>query len=150
MSRSARVLVVDDDAGVRDLIRVRLFGAGYDVHTARDGVEAMSRIGELRPNAMVLDINMPLMDGFGVLAAMKQEHISLPVLVLTARHAGDDVRRAIGLGAKDYLTKPFNEAQLLARVARLMRRPLAPPPAAAVPPPEVQTPPAADSKDMFI
>lgn len=130
MSHRVRVLVVDDDANVRDLIRVRLDQAGYDVHTARTGIEAISRIGELDPSAMVLDINMPEMDGFGVLAAMKQEGRSLPVLVLTARHAGDDVRRAIGLGAKDYLTKPFSEAQLLARVARLMRRPLAQPPAA--------------------
>ncbi len=130
MSHRSRILVVDDDANVRDLIRVRLDQAGYDVHTARTGVEAISRIGELNPDAMVLDINMPEMDGFGVLAAMKTERMSLPVLVLTARHAGDDVRRAIDLGAKDYLTKPFNEAQLLARVARLMRRRLAPPPAA--------------------
>lgn len=130
MSHRVRVLVVDDDANVRDLIRVRLDQAGYDVHTARTGIEAIGRIGELNPGAMVLDINMPEMDGFGVLAAMQQKQVSLPVLVLTARHAGDDVRRAIGLGAKDYLTKPFNEAQLLARVARLMRRPLAPPAAA--------------------
>jgi DNA-binding response OmpR family regulator len=149
MLRKTRVLVVDDDANVRDLIRVRLDQAGYDVHTARTGLEAISRIGELCPSAMVLDINMPEMDGFGVLAAMKQERMSLPVLVLTARHAGDDVRRAIGLGAKDYLTKPFNEAQLLARVARLMRRPLAPPPAAA-PTEAAETPPPAVPKDIFI
>jgi DNA-binding response OmpR family regulator len=129
--------VVDDDSNVRDLIRVRLDAAGYDVHTARTGLEAIDRIGELSPSAMVLDINMPQMDGFGVLAAMKKEGKSLPVLVLTARHAGDDVRRAIDLGAKDYLTKPFNELQLLARVARLMRRPL---PAA----------PAPSTKDVLI
>lgn len=149
MSHKTRILVVDDDANIRDLIRVRLDQAGYDVHTARTGLEAISRIGELSPSAMVLDINMPEMDGFGVLAAMKQERWSLPVLVLTARHAGDDVRRAIGLGAKDYLTKPFNEAQLLARVARLLRRPLTPPPAAA-PAKAAQTPTPADPKDMFI
>ncbi len=137
MPGRARVLVVDDDSNVRDLIRVRLDAAGYDVHTARTGLEAIDRIGELSPSAMVLDINMPQMDGFGVLAAMKKEGKSLPVLVLTARHAGDDVRRAIDLGAKDYLTKPFNELQLLARVARLMRRPL---PAA----------PAPSTKDVLI
>lgn len=86
----------------------------------------MKRVLELRPNAMVLDINMPEMGGFGVLEALRAtEGITrIPVLVLTARHASDDVQRAVSLGAKDYLTKPFNEGQLLARVARLLRRPL--------------------------
>lgn len=126
MSPRSRILVAEDDLGVRDLIRTRLEMAGYDVHTAKNGVEAMKRVHELRPDAMVLDINMPEMDGFGVLDALRTtEGIKpIPVLVLTARHASDDVRRAVGLGAKDYLTKPFNEGQLLARVARLLRRPL--------------------------
>lgn len=127
MSAKFRILVADDDLGVRDLIRTRLEIAGYDVHTAKTGAEALGRVRELRPNAMVLDINMPLLDGFGVLETLKTEFAEkrLPVLVLTARHAADDVRRAVGLGAKDYLTKPFSESQLLARVARLLRAPIA-------------------------
>ena len=126
MSARLRILVADDDLGVRDLIRTRLEMAGYDVHTAKNGTEALGRVRELRPNGMVLDINMPLMDGFSVLQTLKKEFPDrrLPVLVLTARHAADDVRRAVGLGAKDYLTKPFNESQLLARVARLLRPPI--------------------------
>jgi DNA-binding response OmpR family regulator len=132
MSPSRRILVAEDDSGVRDLIRTRLNAAGFDTHTATNGLEALMRIGELKPDALVLDINMPEMDGFGVLEALKDNpaRARLPVLVLTARHAAEDVRRAVGLGAKDYLTKPFNDAQLLARVARLLRPPI-PAPAAA-------------------
>jgi DNA-binding response OmpR family regulator len=126
MSGRFRILVAEDDLGIRDLIRTRLVLAGYDVHTARNGVEAVDRIASLRPDAVVLDINMPELDGFGVLAMMPDiAGIGrIPVLVLTARHAADDVRRAVGLGAKDYLTKPFSESQLLARVARLLRPPI--------------------------
>ncbi|OYX01530.1 MAG: response regulator [Caulobacter vibrioides] len=126
MSVRSRILVAEDDLGVRDLIRTRLEMAGYDVHTARTGAEAVGRVRELRPDAMVLDINMPEMDGFGVLEALKAYSGAkrIPVLVLTARHTAEDVRRAVGLGAKDYLTKPFSESQLLARVARLLRPPI--------------------------
>jgi DNA-binding response OmpR family regulator len=121
MSGRPRILVAEDDHDVRELIRTRLELAGYEVHAARNGSEALSRMSTLRPNGMVLDINMPELDGFGVLEAMKTRELKFPVLVLTARHAADDVRRAVGLGAKDYLTKPFTEAQLQARVARLLR-----------------------------
>ena len=120
-----KILVAEDDAGVRDLIRTRLGLAGYDVHTAKTGTEAIRRISELRPQALVLDINMPELDGFGVLQAIKThwKGARIPVLILTARHATDDIMRAMSLGAKDYLTKPFTESQLLARVARLLRSP---------------------------
>ncbi len=118
-----KILIAEDDAGVRDLVRTRLRIAGYDPHTAKNGLEAVERALELRPAAMVLDINMPELDGFGVLSAIQDQapDMHLPTLVLTARHSVDDVRMAIALGARDYLTKPFTEAQLLARVARLMR-----------------------------
>lgn len=129
MSHSRRILVAEDDAGVRDLIRTRLNAAGYDTHTAHDGVEALQRIRELRPNGLILDINMPEMDGFGVLEAIGADANirQTRVLVLTARHAADDVQRAVALGAKDFLTKPFNENQLIVRVARLLRPPIAAP-----------------------
>ena len=122
------ILVAEDDHGVRELIRTRLHSLGFDVHTARNGAEALDRMSAIRPSAMVLDINMPVLDGFGVLEAMRARNYVVPVLVLTARHAADDVRRAVGLGAKDYLTKPFTEAQLQARVARLLRAPAREPP----------------------
>lgn len=122
------VLVADDDAGIRDLIRTRLHIAGYDVHTCRNGLEALERVRSFPPTAMVLDINMPALDGFGVLRELQQSPRTarLPVLMLTARHAEQDVRTALALGARDYLTKPFSEAQLLARVSRMMRAPFGP------------------------
>ena len=125
MYARARILVAEDDHDIRELIRTRLELLGYDIQLAHNGAEAMTRMGPRRPDAMILDINMPVLDGFGVLEAMKAQSLEIPVLVLTARHGGDDVRRAIGLGAKDYLTKPFPEAQLQARVARLLRAPRA-------------------------
>jgi two-component system OmpR family response regulator len=118
MSSKPRILIAEDDAGIRDIIRTRLHMAGYEVETARNGVVALSKLSTWRPAA-----NMPELDGFGVLEALGQDAGLTPILVLTARHAAEDVRRAIGLGAKDYLAKPFSESQLLARVARLLRTP---------------------------
>jgi two-component system OmpR family response regulator len=128
MPRRQTLLVAEDDQGVRDLIRVRLTSAGYDVQVAYNGREAVDHIRASKPDGVVLDINMPVMDGFEVLQRLRDEGGGgdPPVLILTARHAAEDVRRAIGLGAKDYLTKPFNDGQLLARVARLLRPRLAP------------------------
>lgn len=117
------ILVAEDDAEIRHLIRERLEGAGYETRLARTGPEAIAALHGWRFAALILDINMPAVDGFGVLE-MKHEFARFPpVLMLTARHAAADVQRAISLGAKDYLTKPFTEIQLLTRVARLVRPP---------------------------
>jgi DNA-binding response OmpR family regulator len=123
------ILVAEDDAPIRDLIRTQLEAAGYDVIVARTGSEAIARALNVPVQGVVLDINMPEVDGFGVLKVL-QETPSLrrtPVLMLTARHTASDVRQALALGARDYLTKPFSEQQLVARVARLLRKPFAPP-----------------------
>lgn len=117
-----RVLVVDDDRAILELVATRLTLAGYDVFSARDGREAVERVRALRPHAMVLDLNMPEVDGFGVLERLgPSTTASLPILVLTARHSSKDVQRAIALGARDYVAKPLKEGQLLLRVARLFR-----------------------------
>ena len=124
MQTKMRILIVEDDAGICDLLRNQLEATGYETRIARDGSEALGRIFQFRPHAMVLDINMPGLDGFGVLQALSDQAIRLPVLVLTARHDASDVRRAIRLGARDYLTKPFTATQVKARIARLMRPPI--------------------------
>ncbi|PZO03447.1 MAG: response regulator [Alphaproteobacteria bacterium] len=123
MADPLKILIADDDAGVRDLVCIRLRIAGYDPHMAKNGREAVERAVKLRPAAMILDINMPELDGFGVLSEMqdKAPEIQVPTLVLTARQSSDDVRMAVALGARGYLTKPFTEAQLLARVTGLFR-----------------------------
>jgi DNA-binding response OmpR family regulator len=117
-----RVLVVEDDQIILDLITTRLDIAGYDTYFARDGFEGLKRLHELRPSALVLDLNMPRLDGFGLLRKMRQEGLNVPTMVLTARNQPDDVRQAIGLGARDFLAKPFKDEQLLQRVGRLLRR----------------------------
>ena len=123
MAFKPRILVAEDDAAIRDLIRAQLSDAGYDVHTAANGNEAVRKIMGAKPDAVVLDINMPVLDGFGVLRELKAHlaGVRIPILVLTARHGEEDVLKALSLGAKDYLTKPFSESQLLGRIARLLR-----------------------------
>lgn len=128
MRTKARVLITDDDAGIRDLLRDQLEAAGFETKVARDGHEALDRIASFRPDAMVLDLSMPGLDGFGVLQSLQDQAVRLPVLVLTARHDASDVRKAVSLGARDYLAKPFTEAQLKARIARLLRTPIRPSP----------------------
>ncbi len=130
-SAASRVLVVDDDPMVRELLTTRLTLAGYVAFQARNGHEALACLSEIRPDAMILDINMPALDGFRVLETMRAtgDVEKVRVMVLTARNQKDDVQRAIRLGARDFLAKPFNDAQFLARTARLVRR--AEPPAAA-------------------
>ena len=122
--RRPRVLVVEDDPMVLKLVATRLDFAGFQTFFARDGREGLSRIRDLRPDGMVLDINMPVMDGFEVLShLMAIKAFYPPTLVLTARNRPEDVKVAIGLGARDFLAKPFREDQLIARVGRLVRKP---------------------------
>ena len=124
---SKRILVVDDEPMMLELITTRLDLAGYQTFAARDGLEALTRLREVKPAAMILDINMPRMDGFGVLKEMRKFdiHRRVPVMVLTARNQAEDVSQAIALGARDFLAKPFKDEMLLRRVARLVRKPSA-------------------------
>lgn len=121
-SPGRRVLAVDDDPAVLELVGIRLSLAGCAIAVARDGYQALERLADFQPEAMVLDVSMPGLDGFGVLARMREKGLSCPTLVLSARRDADEVRRAIELGARDYLTKPFRDDQLLLRVARLLIR----------------------------
>lgn len=119
----SRILVVDDDPMILELLVTRLDLAGYQVATARDGQEALKCIRDVHPHAMILDVNMPRLDGFGVLQHLKSSGriLTLPVMVLTARYQASDVQEAIKLGAKDFLAKPFKDNQLFMRVERLLR-----------------------------
>lgn len=117
-----RILIVDDDRAICELIDMRLGVQGVRTATAHDGLNALARVRDFRPHAMILDINMPRMDGFGVMAQLGLERmVRLPTLVLTARHQVEDVRRAVAMGARDFLAKPFQDVQLLGRLARLLR-----------------------------
>ena len=102
---------------------LRLGVIGYHVQTTDNGVKAMERIYSFKPDVVICDLNMPELDGFGLLERLGPERLArLPVMMLTASHTLADVQRAISLGARDFLAKPFDERQLFRRVARLMRK----------------------------
>jgi DNA-binding response OmpR family regulator len=127
--RRRRVFIAEDDRNLLELLTTRLSLAGYETSFGRDGWEALDGIHSTRPVAIVLDVNMPRLDGFGVLRHLRKSPAvaNIPVMMLTARNAPGDIKEALVLGARDYLAKPFNDAMLLARVARLLRsRPAAP------------------------
>ncbi len=124
MSRDVkkRIVVAEDDAAILELVTIRLELAGYHAIPARDGFQALDRVRAMQPDAMILDIGLPGLDGFGVLGQLGKRLESLPVCMLTARHTSNDVQRAILMGARGYLTKPFDDQVLLDRVARLFKK----------------------------
>jgi DNA-binding response OmpR family regulator len=116
-----KVLVADDDGDLRELIAFSLMQAGYLVIKAGDGPAALERFEEERPDLVLLDINMPGLSGFQV-CEMIRARSRVPVMMLTVRGEEEDLVRALGLGADDYLSKPFSPRTLLARVKALLRR----------------------------
>ncbi len=117
-----QILIADDDNTVRSLVRVALQEYGMECCLASNGAEALQMIRLHRPHAAVLDVNMPQMDGYLVLAAIREEKLPVRVILLTARRHENDVSRGFTLGADDYIVKPFNEVELVARLKRLLRR----------------------------
>ena len=115
------VLVVDDDEMVRELYEGMLAKEDYEVAFAENGEDALAQIARHTPDAMVLDLSMPKMDGFGVLRSLSETKHQIKILVVTARHAPEDIEKAISLGASDYLAKPFDKKELLSRLSRLTR-----------------------------
>ena len=119
---SPKVLVVDDDPDVLASLERGLRLSGFDVFTAVDGAEALRSATETRPDAIVLDINMPVLDGVSVVTALRAMDNDVPVCVLSARSSVDDRVAGLEAGADDYLVKPFALRELLARVNALLRR----------------------------
>jgi two-component system response regulator MprA len=117
-----RILVVDDDRAVRESLRRSLQFNGYTVQLAGDGQQAMDVLATQRPDAMVLDVMMPRVDGLEVCRRLRGGGDDLPILVLTARDAVSDRVAGLDAGADDYLPKPFALEELLARLRALLRR----------------------------
>jgi two-component system OmpR family response regulator len=117
-----RVLVVDDEDYITDLIAVGLRFVGFQVDTAADGREALTKIIETRPDLVVLDIAMPGIDGLEVVERLRRDGVTTPVVFLTARDAPADRVKGLMLGADDYMTKPFSLEELLARIEAVLRR----------------------------
>lgn len=119
---AVRILVVDDDRAVRESLRRSLSFNGYSVELAQDGVEALDRISSDRPDALVLDVMMPRLDGLEVCRHLRSTGDDLPILVLTARDSVSERVAGLDAGADDYLPKPFALEELLARMRALLRR----------------------------
>lgn len=116
-----RALVVDDDPSIRKLLSVSLSARGFDVFSADDGFGGLQELRSVHPDIVVLDLGLPDMDGKDALAAMRRSS-GVPVIILTVRNAEEDIVGLLQAGADDYITKPFNTNELVARIEAVLRR----------------------------
>ena len=123
----ARLLVVEDDPNIVELLSASLRYAGFEVATARDGHTALRIARDLRPDLMVLDVMIPGIDGFEVVRRMGADGLRCPVLFLTARDAVEDKITGLTVGGDDYVTKPFSLDEVIARIRAVLRRSAAAP-----------------------
>ena len=117
-----RILIVEDNPDIAELVSIRLGLAGYLTCKAKDADSAMKLVGEFNPHGILLDIGLPGRDGFSFLQGLKAtvRYRDIPVLMLTARQAMGDIQMAMSLGAKDYVSKPFDDHKLLFRISRML------------------------------
>ncbi|UQX86617.1 response regulator transcription factor [Jatrophihabitans telluris] len=118
----ARLLVVEDDANIVELLSASLRFAGFEVSTATDGFQALRLAREQRPDVVILDVMIPGLDGFEVVRRMGSEGLRCPVLFLTARDSTEDKVTGLTIGGDDYVTKPFSLDEVLARIRVILRR----------------------------
>ena len=117
-----RILVVDDEASISDLISTSLRFVGFDVRTAATGSQALSLAEEFKPHAIILDVMLPDQDGFEVCRQIRNEGVNVGVLFLTAKDGMEDKVAGLTIGGDDYMTKPFSLEELVARLRALLRR----------------------------
>lgn len=115
-------MIIDDEAGVRELLADALKLAGFETTTASDGMVAQTALRTMKPDLLIVDINMPLMDGFEFIERIRSNGDNTPALMLSARGDRADITRGLTLGADDYVTKPFGLEELVLRVRAILRR----------------------------
>lgn len=120
MTERPVILVVEDDRDMRNVLLVALRGRGYDVVTASSGTQAMTKLREVSADVMILDLGLPDIDGVDVASNVRRYH-DLPIIVLSARRDEGEKVKAFDAGANDFVTKPFREAELMARVRAALR-----------------------------
>jgi DNA-binding response OmpR family regulator len=116
-----RILVIEDETTIASSVAARLRKEGFEVELAEDGPSGIERCRQVRPDLVVLDVMLPGLDGMEVCREIQREH-PVPVLMLTARDSESDILVGLGVGADDYMTKPFSPRELVARVKALLRR----------------------------
>ena len=121
-----KVLLIEDDIKISDLVKDSLLDEGYVVDQAFDGEEGYFKILENQPDLIILDIMIPKMNGFKVCAKVREHGVMSPILMLTAKSGEYDVEEGLDTGANDYLRKPFSMIELLARVRKLLKKDIAP------------------------
>lgn len=122
MASPQKILIVDDEACLRLVVGQLLRAAGFEVMEASSGTEALERVSSLQPALIVMDVSMPCVDGFETVERMREAGLTQPVLMLTSFGDVDNRVRGLGVGADDYLTKPFHYREFVARVHALLRR----------------------------
>lgn len=121
MTRKIRILIADDEPKIRMFLRANLEARGYEVYLAQDGIETVEMAGRILPDVIVLDVNMPQMDGIEACRQIR-EWADMPIIMLSVRGDEKDKVRALDEGADDYVTKPFGIEELLARIRVALRR----------------------------
>jgi two-component system, OmpR family, response regulator len=118
----ARLVVVDDEPTIRELLTTSLRFTGFEVHAAADGASALALVRDLQPDLVVLDVMLPDMDGFTVTRRMRERGVHVPVVFLTARDDPTDTVTGLTVGGDDYVTKPFSLEEVVARIRAVLRR----------------------------
>lgn len=131
MTQKIKILVADDEPKIRMFIRANLEARGYEVHLAQDGAEAVEVAGRILPDVIVLDVNMPRMDGIEACRRIR-EFATMPIIILSVRGDEKDKVRALDEGADDYVTKPFSVEELLARIRVALRHSISVPVASPI------------------
>lgn len=122
VNNGVKVLVVDDEPNIVDLLTVSLKFQGFEVETASSGQEALTKARQFQPDAFILDVMMPGMDGFELLTKLREEGMDGPVLYLTAKDAVEERIHGLTIGADDYVTKPFSLEEVITRLRVILRR----------------------------
>jgi two-component system OmpR family response regulator len=117
-----RILVVDDEPNIVDVVSMALRFQGFTVDSAGTGAEAVAKVRDFKPQLIVLDVMLPDMEGFDVAKRLGAQHARVPIIFLTARDATEDKIRGLTLGGDDYVTKPFSLEELVARIRTILRR----------------------------
>lgn len=117
-----KILIIDDEYDLVETLTFRLESSGYEVLAAHDGEDGLKKVKELKPDIILLDVMMPRIDGYKVCAKLKSDdnYKSIPIIMLTAKGQESDRERGMGMGADDYLTKPFESAELLEKIKKYL------------------------------